>query len=107
MKIWACCKRLFSLGLSERRDAYAILSLYISSSSCNKRKDGNIDDNGETFDPRGDKELWIEIKRGLVNNACWRFSLNFPLFHLYSCKCSFANDKLCFLLVTFPYYLIL
>lgn len=65
-----CCKRLFPLGLPERRDAYAMLSLYLSSSCGIKSEDGDTNGRGETFYLRGDKELWDELKRGLVNNVC-------------------------------------
>ncbi|XP_024987092.1 uncharacterized protein LOC112522227 isoform X1 [Cynara cardunculus var. scolymus] len=66
-KIWKCCKNLFSMGPSERGDAYTVLSLYISNSS---KSDGCEDDsvNGDgTFDLRAEKEFWDEMKKGLVD----------------------------------------
>ncbi|KAJ9556344.1 hypothetical protein OSB04_010958 [Centaurea solstitialis] len=66
-KIWKCCKNLFLMGSSERRDAYTVLSLYISNSS---KSDGCKDDptNGDgVFDLRADKEFWDEMKKGLVD----------------------------------------
>ncbi|XP_065856837.1 uncharacterized protein [Euphorbia lathyris] len=67
-KIWKCCKLLFSLGPLERRDAYCILSLYLSFFY---RVEGseNADsiDSPEEFDVRDEREFWDEIKRGLVD----------------------------------------
>ncbi|KAL2548019.1 tRNA/rRNA methyltransferase (SpoU) family protein [Forsythia ovata] len=68
VKVWKCCKTLFSLGPLERRDAYNILSLYLSFSSfTDGHEDVNGDDREETFDLRDDREFWVEIKRGLLD----------------------------------------
>lgn len=68
MKIWNCCKTLFSLGSLERRDGYAMLSLYLSFFSCidgcNNADLGVIE---EVFDLRSEMEFWDEIKKGLVD----------------------------------------
>ncbi|KAK3428925.1 hypothetical protein EUGRSUZ_E00353 [Eucalyptus grandis] len=67
-KIWKCCRTLFFLGNLERRDAYRVLSLYLSFSACTE-KSGHGDTNGgdKEFDIRGEKEFWDEMKRGLVD----------------------------------------
>lgn len=54
------------MGPSERRDAYTILSLYISYFS---KSDGCEDDSTSgdiAFDLRAEKEFWNEMKKGLV-----------------------------------------
>ncbi|XP_057476407.1 uncharacterized protein LOC130764285 [Actinidia eriantha] len=67
-KIWACCKTLFSLGLSERRDSYSVLSLYFTTLSCTDGgEDDDTGDREEGFDIRTEKEFWDEIKKGLVD----------------------------------------
>ncbi|OMP07602.1 tRNA/rRNA methyltransferase, SpoU [Corchorus olitorius] len=67
-RIWICCRRLFSLGSLERRDAYSILSLYLSFFSCTDTyENADMSDGEEEFDIRSEKELWNEIKRGLVD----------------------------------------
>ncbi|RID78033.1 hypothetical protein BRARA_A00891 [Brassica rapa] len=62
-RIWECCKKLFSVGSIERRDAYSVLSLCLSS-------DGALSYVSEKdpvdFDFRSDQEFWEEIKKGLV-----------------------------------------
>ncbi|CAI9292192.1 unnamed protein product [Lactuca saligna] len=63
-KIWKCCKNLFQLGSSERRDAYTVLSLYISYFS---KTDGCEDNGTFDFDLRAEKEFWDEMKNGLVD----------------------------------------
>ncbi|XP_052209740.1 uncharacterized protein LOC127813058 isoform X2 [Diospyros lotus] len=68
-KIWACCKTLFSLGLSERRDSYSVLSLYVSFFCCiHGHEDDFAGEREEGFQIRADKEFWDEIKKGLVDN---------------------------------------
>ncbi|XP_038906254.1 uncharacterized protein LOC120092116 isoform X2 [Benincasa hispida] len=68
MKIWKCCKKLFSFGTLERRDAYRILSLYLCFFPHNEELGGaGMCDDGEEFDIRADKDFWDEIKRGLVD----------------------------------------
>lgn len=68
MKIWKCCKLLFTLGSLERRDAYDILSLYLSlPSSVDELKDLDMGGREGKFDLRDDQTFWDEIKRGLVN----------------------------------------
>ncbi|CAI9772460.1 unnamed protein product [Fraxinus pennsylvanica] len=68
VKVWKCCKVLFSLGPLERRDAYDILSLYLSFSSLTDgHEDVNGDDREETFDLRDNWEFWVEVKRGLLD----------------------------------------
>ena len=61
MKVWNCCRALFSLGPLERRDAYNVLSLYLSFFPCTEEGE-----DAEEFDIRAEKEFWDEIKRGLV-----------------------------------------
>ncbi|KGN55820.1 uncharacterized protein LOC101213211 isoform X2 [Cucumis sativus] len=68
MKIWKCCKKLFSFGTLERRDAYRILSLYFCFFPHNEELGGaGMCDDGEEFDIKADKIFWDEIKRGLVD----------------------------------------
>ncbi|XP_022155534.1 uncharacterized protein LOC111022655 isoform X3 [Momordica charantia] len=68
MKIWNCCKKLFSFGTLERRDAYTILSLYLSFFPHNEELEGaGMCDDAEEFDIKADKDFWVEIKRGLVD----------------------------------------
>lgn len=68
MRMWTCCRKLFSLGSLERRDAYRILSLYLSYFSCGGTfQNANMSDGAEEFDIRSEKDLWNEIKRGLVD----------------------------------------
>lgn len=75
MKIWKCCKTLFSLGPLERRDAYTILSLYLSFFSCiDGCENADLGVGEEAFDLRAEKEFWGEIKKGLV------FELSLDLF---------------------------
>ena len=58
------------MGLSERTDAYTILSLSLSTGAFNRRtKDGNVIVTRETFDLTVDNDFWDEIKRGLVNSV--------------------------------------
>lgn len=66
-KIWKLCRSLFSLGHLERRDAYNVLSLYLSFFSLTEGF-GNVDASveAEEFDVRAEREFWDEIKRGLV-----------------------------------------
>ncbi|XP_010518698.1 PREDICTED: uncharacterized protein LOC104798352 isoform X2 [Tarenaya hassleriana] len=68
-KIWECCKKLFSVGTLERRDAYSVLSLYLPS-VCYKEGNGSHVLEGEAveFDLRSEKEFWDEIKKGLVDD---------------------------------------
>lgn len=67
MKIWKCCKTLFSLGTSERRDAYSVLSLYISFFPCiDGHEDVEVGGKNDAFNLRAEKEFWDEMKRGLV-----------------------------------------
>ncbi|KAB5573980.1 hypothetical protein DKX38_001174 [Salix brachista] len=67
-KIWKLCRSLFCLGHLERRDAYNVLSLYLSFFSSTEGF-GNADANAkaEEFDVRAEREFWDEIKRGLVD----------------------------------------
>lgn len=68
MKIWKCCRILFILGSLERRDAYDILSLYLSfPSPIDEDKDLDVGGGEETFDLRHDNLFWDEMKRGLVH----------------------------------------
>ncbi|GMN30914.1 hypothetical protein TIFTF001_003022 [Ficus carica] len=60
VKIWKCCRTLFSLGPVERRDAYSVLSLYLSFLPCDADKVAGLDISA-------DKEFWEEIKRGLID----------------------------------------
>lgn len=57
-------------GPLERRDAYAILSLFFSfTQGC---EDVCLSDISEEFDIRQEKEFWDEMKRGLVNEEILR-----------------------------------
>ncbi|KAL2903102.1 putative methyltransferase TARBP1 [Bienertia sinuspersici] len=66
MKLWYCSRALFAQGLTERRDAYGIISLYLSYFSSPDWTQVEMDDRAEGFDIRAEKEFWDEIKRGLV-----------------------------------------
>ncbi|XP_021841519.2 uncharacterized protein [Spinacia oleracea] len=66
VKLWKCTQVLFSLGLAERRDAYGIISLYLSYFSSVDQSEVEMDDRAEEIDIRAEKEFWDEIKRGLV-----------------------------------------
>lgn len=67
-KIWKCCRTLFSLGTLERRDAFTVLSLYLSYSSYTEgSENSDRSDRGEEFDIRAVRKFWEEIKRGLVD----------------------------------------
>uniref|UniRef100_A0A803L5M7 tRNA/rRNA methyltransferase SpoU type domain-containing protein n=1 Tax=Chenopodium quinoa TaxID=63459 RepID=A0A803L5M7_CHEQI len=69
MNLWKCSRVLFAMGLAERRDAYGIISLYLSYFSSVDRSQVEMDDHrAEEFDVRAEKEFWNEIKRGLVEN---------------------------------------
>ena len=66
LRLWKCSKALFSMGSVERRDAYGVISLYLSyfcSVDCAQVK---MYDKAEEFDIRAEQEFWDEIKRGLV-----------------------------------------
>ncbi|KEH31617.1 putative tRNA (guanosine(18)-2'-O)-methyltransferase [Medicago truncatula] len=70
MKIWNCCKTLFSMGPLERREAYNTLSLYFSFSWPTEEYEMSDSDTvikAEGFDIRAEKEFWDEIKTGLVD----------------------------------------
>lgn len=67
MKIWKCCGTLFSLGPLERRDAYNVLSLYLSFFPCTEEcEDADKSESMEEFDIRAETQFWDEIKKGLV-----------------------------------------
>lgn len=67
MKIWNCCRTLFSHGTLERRDAYSVLSLYLSFFPCTEELgDAEMSNRVEVFDIRAEKEFWDHIKDGLV-----------------------------------------
>ncbi|MCL7028570.1 hypothetical protein MKW94_000346 [Papaver nudicaule] len=64
-KIWKCCRKMFSLGPLGRKDAYNVLSLYLSHA---KGFEVDVVVNGiNEFDIRAEKEFWDEIKQGLVD----------------------------------------
>ncbi|KAJ7952593.1 tRNA/rRNA methyltransferase (SpoU) family protein [Quillaja saponaria] len=68
IRMWKCCRTLFSLGPLERRDAYNVLSLYFTLVSCHKEcKDTVIIGKIEEYTITEEKEFWDEIKRGLVD----------------------------------------
>ncbi|KAK7386290.1 hypothetical protein VNO78_26419 [Psophocarpus tetragonolobus] len=69
IKLWNCCRTLFSIGPLERREAYDILSLYFSFSwSTEECEDADSDIiKTEEFGIRAEKEFWDEIKIGLVD----------------------------------------
>jgi len=74
IKIWSCCKTLFSIGPLERREAYNILSLYFSFSWSIEECEHDDHDTvviTEEFDIRAEKEFWKEIKIGLVLKHCF------------------------------------
>ena len=66
MNLWKCARLLFALGSTERRDAYGIISLYVSYFPCVNVHLEEIDDRAEVFDIRVEKDFWDEMKRGLV-----------------------------------------
>ncbi|XP_075102015.1 uncharacterized protein LOC107784157 isoform X3 [Nicotiana tabacum] len=67
-KLWKSCKTMFSLGPLERRDAYSILSLYLSfftyTDECQYIY---MSSTAEVFDLRSEKQFWDEMKKGLVD----------------------------------------
>ncbi|KAL8152196.1 hypothetical protein V2J09_009956 [Rumex salicifolius] len=67
MKTWECCRTLFSLGPVERRDAYGIMSLYLSYLPCVDGSEVEVVHRAEEFTIITEKEFWDEIKRGLVD----------------------------------------
>ncbi|KAL5551309.1 hypothetical protein UlMin_001485 [Ulmus minor] len=68
MKIWKCCRTLFSLGPIERRDAYRVLSLYLSFLACtDEYRDADPHKKVEGLGIKAEKEFWDEIRTGLVN----------------------------------------
>ncbi|PIA40951.1 hypothetical protein AQUCO_02300016v1 [Aquilegia coerulea] len=70
--IWKCCQALFSLGPLERRDAYSVLSLYISILySKESHRDITLINGDEEFDIRAEQEFWEEIKKGLVGKEAF------------------------------------
>lgn len=74
IKIWNCCRTLFSGGLLERRNAYNVLSLYFSVSwPTEECEDADTTIGIEEFDIRAEKEFWDEIKMGLVFQLCLVF----------------------------------
>ncbi|KAI4369978.1 hypothetical protein MLD38_018367 [Melastoma candidum] len=66
-KIWNCCRKMFSFGYLERRDAYRVLSLYLSFSKSTETSKYSIKSQMGEFDIRDQKEFWDEMKRGLVD----------------------------------------
>ncbi|KAK4338184.1 hypothetical protein RND71_042671 [Anisodus tanguticus] len=67
-KLWKSCKTLFSLGALERRDAYAILSLYLSFFTyTDECQHIYMSSTTEMFDLRAEKQFWDEMKKGLVD----------------------------------------
>ncbi|KFK23549.1 hypothetical protein AALP_AAs66918U001300 [Arabis alpina] len=67
-RIWECCKKLFSVGPIERRDAYSVLSLCLSSGSWTDGTTGSFVTGKDPveFDLRSEQEFWDEIKKGLI-----------------------------------------
>ncbi|CAH2078761.1 unnamed protein product [Thlaspi arvense] len=66
-RIWECCKKLFSVGSIERRDAYSVLSLCLSSGSWTDGTESLVSEKDAVeFDFRSEQEFWDEIKKGLV-----------------------------------------
>ncbi|XP_070009091.1 uncharacterized protein [Nicotiana sylvestris] len=67
-KLWKSCKTLFSLGPLERRDAYSILSLYLSFfTNTDECQYIYMSSTAEVFDLRAEKQFWDEMKKGLVD----------------------------------------
>ncbi|KAL7150015.1 hypothetical protein ABFS83_05G079800 [Erythranthe nasuta] len=91
MKIWNCCKLLFSLGSLERRDAYDILSLYLSSSSTDEPED--VSGREEINELKSDQGFWDEIKRGLLDkeNSVRKHSL-----YILKTTLTLSNEGKCF-----------
>ncbi|XP_023635654.1 uncharacterized protein LOC17880577 isoform X1 [Capsella rubella] len=66
-RIWECCKKLFSVGSMERRDAYSVLSLCLSTGSWADETESLVSQKDPVeFDFRSEHEFWDEIKKGLV-----------------------------------------
>lgn len=58
---------MFSLGTLERRDAYAILSLYLSFFTyTDECQYSYMSSTTEIFNLRAEKQFWDEMKKGLV-----------------------------------------
>lgn len=73
-RIWEGCKKLFSVGSMERRDAYSVLSLCLSTGSWTDETKSFVSEKDPVeFDLRSEQEFWDEIKKGLVRK-------NYPLF---------------------------
>ncbi|KAL9246886.1 hypothetical protein vseg_020367 [Gypsophila vaccaria] len=66
MNLWECARILFAAGSTERRDAYGVISLYLSYFSCVNGHQVEIGDRAEGFDIRAEKDFWDEMKLGLV-----------------------------------------
>jgi len=80
-RIWECCKKLFSVGSIERRDAYSVLSLCLSSGSWTDGTESFVSEKDAVqFDLRSEQEFWDEIKIGLVWQK-YRYSYRFSNFH--------------------------
>ncbi|XP_074269533.1 uncharacterized protein LOC141592672 [Silene latifolia] len=67
MNLWKSARMLFGLGSAERRDAYGIISLYLSYFSCVSGHQVDMGDRAEVFDIKAEKDFWDEMKRGLVD----------------------------------------
>uniref|UniRef100_A0A1J3HNC1 tRNA (guanosine(18)-2'-O)-methyltransferase TARBP1 n=1 Tax=Noccaea caerulescens TaxID=107243 RepID=A0A1J3HNC1_NOCCA len=66
-RVWECCKKLFSVGSIERRDAYSVLALCLSSGSWTDGTESCFSEKDAVeFDLRSEQEFWDEIKKGLV-----------------------------------------
>ncbi|KAH9607099.1 hypothetical protein KSS87_005028 [Heliosperma pusillum] len=66
LSLWKSARMLFDLGSAERRDAYGIISLYLSYFSCVSGLQVDMGDRAEVFDIKAEKDFWDEMKRGLV-----------------------------------------
>lgn len=97
-RIWECCKKLFSVGSIERRDAYSVLSLCLSSGSWTDETTESFvsEKDPVEFDLRSEQEFWDEIKKGLV----WQ---NTP----YSYRLSNFHNRIIHEYKTFPFRLLM
>ncbi|KAK6146394.1 hypothetical protein DH2020_020263 [Rehmannia glutinosa] len=94
MKIWKSCKLLFSMGSLERRDAYNVLSLYLSfSSPTDEPEDVTVGGREETFDLRADQEFWDEIKRGLLDKESL---VRKQSLHILKMTLNLSNERKCY-----------
>ncbi|GAB2209657.1 hypothetical protein Droror1_Dr00026878 [Drosera rotundifolia] len=71
MQIWECCRMLFSMGSTDRRAAFSILSLYLSYFPCATPSDDvDMENRVDRFNISAENKLWKEIRKGLLEKEC-------------------------------------